>query len=1235
MIIMKNINKFLIHSILIALTLLLLFVSLNANFAIDNTTSGGIKDAISNVNSGDTIFLDSGIYTGDNNTKIGINKSITLQGNGSVDTVIIDAQKNGRIFTINSNNITFINITFFNGSVTGNNGGAISNTNFANITFINCKFINNTATSNGGAIYNSGNNFAVINCTFTNNEANGGGAFFTSGDNSTIINSTFINNTAGVNAGAISYGSVDNFKIINSIFINNTARETGGAIVGMHTHVSTIINCTFTNNSVTNNYSSISGQYAAGAIYAFDNNLLTIINSTFNNNSATRGNLGWFYGGAIYIIGTVSAENNLTIINTNFTNNTALVGGAIESYFVVGVNKNNMNIFNSSFTNNKALISDGGAIRTGSGNLTISNSNFINNTAENGDGGAIWIGSSNLTISNSNFINNTATNGGGAIINSGGNLRIDYSTFTNNNATNGGAIINIGGNSRINASTFTSNNASTYGGAIYNSNCNISVNDSIFTNNNASYGGAIGKTYGNLSISVSVFNINYASYGGAIINSGGNSRIDDSTFTSNNASYGGAIYNYNNVNLSSITGSSFVNNTAVNYGGVIYNTAVNRSSICDSSFTSNKAIQGGAIQNTGVNQSNITNSNFNNNTANYGGAIITSGGNSSITNSNFIDNVANNSGGAIYSFGGANMGVISSNFTNNNASYGGGIYNDGIMNVANNTMFGNFASVLGNVIYNKGSLGVLNLSYLNNQTIKVSNNTFVDIFATLTDDMNNPITGLNITFYLNSTLISVLEVIEGYLNVSYFVDFEKGTIIPITGDYLGIGTFNINILNGELLIVSITNSTINASDVNIGEEITINGQLTDYMGNGSDSLTVNVDGNLYNVTIDSTGFWSLNYATNSTGNITIVIDYLGNDNYSSFTNNTIFEVFKNNTNSTIDVLGDFKVGENITIGGSLSDENGNLIGNVQITVTIDGKAFNVTTNSNGTWKLLYTPLNDGDFLVLVKWTGNENYTGFINNTSFNVTKLASKSTINTPKTVKVNQTVSISGLLTDQNNNPIKNANLELIIDNELYNLVTDSSGNWILNYTPKKSGIFNLSLIYQGDNHYYGFVENETFNVSKLATNSTINIPTHVKVGETIKINGKAYDENDNPLANVQITVTLDGKDYYFKTDSNGFWSLKYKPTHTGKNNIKVTFNGNEIYLGFVNNSSFNVKNNNNNTNNTNNTNKTNNTNNTENINSSGNLVYSSMKKTGIPIIAVILILISIFTVIFTRKRN
>ena len=513
-------SYFLKVSIVLALLFAIFIISSSglsaSSVVIDNSTSGGIKDAISNVNSGDTIILESGVYKGDNNTKININKSITLQGNGS--DVIIDAQKNGRIFNILSNNITFINITFINGNVNGD-GGAIHNDNFENITFINCKFINNTATAYGGAIDNNGHNFAVINCSFTNN-----------------------NVTGGSHSGGAIRNQGNNFKVIN---------------------------CTFTNNEAN----------GGGAFFTMGNNS-TIINSTFINNTA-RG-----YGGAIMYM-----SYNFTITNSIFTNNTATWGGVIFGQ-----------------------VSDG---------LTIINSSFNNNNATIGSGGVIYSDNNNYIIINSNFTNNTANGFGGAIHNHGSNFTLIDCTFTNNTAYSSG-------------------------GAIYNSDRGL------------------------------------------------NFKVINSTFNYNTASYGGAIYNYGN------------------------------------------------------------------------------------------------------------------------------------MLVSGNLMSGNSANILGNVIYNNGGMGVLNLTYINNSTYFVKKGENFTLFATLIDDMGNLITGQNISFYVNGTLIGSIEAIEGFANITYFINAGEG-IIPVNGNYMGNGIYDININNGALLFVN---------------ETTVNGDIgldkKEYMVNETGKVNINV-----------------------------------------------------------------------------------------------------------------------------------------------------------------------------------------------------------------------------------------------------------------------------------------------------------------------------------------------------------------------------------------------------------
>lgn len=98
----------------------------------------------------------------------------------------------------------------------------------ANVTFQNIKFIN-AYSKNGGALYLTGNDVKIINCTFINCKAAvEGGAVFLKAPNARIENSRFINNTAMYNA-AVYMNSAD-ASVIGSTFENNRANISAGAI---------------------------------------------------------------------------------------------------------------------------------------------------------------------------------------------------------------------------------------------------------------------------------------------------------------------------------------------------------------------------------------------------------------------------------------------------------------------------------------------------------------------------------------------------------------------------------------------------------------------------------------------------------------------------------------------------------------------------------------------------------------------------------------------------------------------------------------------------------------------------------------------------------------------------------------------------------------------------------------------------------------------------------------------
>lgn len=442
-------------------------------------------------------------------------------------------------------------------------------------------------------------------------------------------------------------------------------------------------------------------------------------------------------------------------------------------------------------------------------NLTIKGENRENTILNAQQLGRIfYINPGNtLTLINITIINGYA-NSGGAIFNNGGKITLTNCNFSDNTANDGsgGAIFNSGPNMEVTNSSFSNNTASRAAGAIFNNAINITVINSIFNNNVAGIDG------------------------GAIEHSGSNLKIINSRFINNRAnSSGGAVYNY--ASDLEVTNSNFTNNTSLAPdswgGGAIYSTGGNKIIINSSKFTNNKATSyGGAIDIYYGDNITVTNSEFNGNNASYGGAIFNTAGTKFLINSSkFNKNKASNDGGAIYNYYTEEMNVVDSNFTENTAEgYGGVIFNDAMMKLSGNIMENNNA-LLGKEIYNNGSMGILKLKYLNNSTIKVNNKTKINIYATLTDDMGNSITGQNISFYVNGEYIGVSDAIEGYATIEYTVIGNKNDNLQVTGNYSGHDPYAINIANGMILIVANqtnhtnhTNHTNNTNHSNINNE---------------------------------------------------------------------------------------------------------------------------------------------------------------------------------------------------------------------------------------------------------------------------------------------------------------------------------------------------------------------------------------------------------------------------------
>ena len=222
---------------------------------------------------------------------------------------VVDARGMARIFNITGRNNTLMNFKFINAF--GKEGAALFITG-NDTKIINCTFIDGNATLEAGAIFLTSPRGQIINSTFINCSSYYTGAVLVNSINASVTGCYFEGNRANVSAGALGWAPKDNGIIKDCVFINNGAyNEGGGAIFWNKGKNGLIENSTFANNHANFNGSAI--------FWSFGDNG-KISDCTFTNNSATLS------GGAIYLKG----KDNV-VYNSTFANNSAQLSAAIDT----------------------------------------------------------------------------------------------------------------------------------------------------------------------------------------------------------------------------------------------------------------------------------------------------------------------------------------------------------------------------------------------------------------------------------------------------------------------------------------------------------------------------------------------------------------------------------------------------------------------------------------------------------------------------------------------------------------------------------------------------------------------------------------------------------------------------------------------------------------------------------------------------------------------------------------
>lgn len=451
-----------------------------------------------------------------------------------------------------------------------------------------------------------------------------------------------------------------------------------------------------------------------------------------------------------------------------------------------------------------------------------------------------------------------------------------------------------------------------------------------------------------------------------------------------------------------------------------------------------------------------------------------------------------------------------------------------------------------------------------------SNISKTDIIAHVNDQYGNSVNIGNVEFKVNNKVYTV-AVVKGIAN--------------LTNIYLNYGLNNITstyILNSHYSS-STDNKIINTrvKGVNLTANISYsinNGVLT------ADVSLKALDGNLIdsqiNLTINGKKYLlqsnqrTLVNTNLNPGNYSYKIEYPGNGIYesASYTDNLIVSRFPSTLNVNIPNI---YYSEDLLVYANLTGIN-NVKLDATLIININNK--NYSFKSNSIYKLPDT-LNASGYAATIIFEGNSIYDGSSKSVTFDVKKLNETMTLSVDKSINnAKITVNLSGNI---------NETVSIFVNNSSHNITT-INGKGELNLTNFNIGDYHVSAVLNKTN--YEFIRaDDDFSIDIIPTKIIANnITTYYQDGTRLRITLK--DFNDNPLANKNISVLLNGVKYIRTTGSNGDTSvginlspnnysvfisfdgddLYYKSNNTVYSNVKSTIIGNDLIKYYRNSSQF-----------------------------------------------------------------
>ena len=429
-------------------------------------------------------------------------------------------------------------------------------------------------------------------------------------------------------------------------------------------------------------------------------------------------------------------------------------------------------------------------------------------------------------------------------------------------------------------------------------------------------------------------------------------------------------------------------------------------------------------------------------------------------------------------------------------------------------------------------------------TAEVENST-----VTITTNVDSNATGYITLEILGQTFLVPVD--NGRAIFTY--DFNIGTYsanIAYLGDYnfnnaTTTTTFTVTNQSSEL-----KNTTVNVEVETFGTDVIITATV-DSLASGL--VEFNIDGKAVYLAVNN-GKAAYNVIL-PTGNYNVTVTYLGDSRFNS-----------NSTSKEFTVTGPTK--KNTTMSAEVSVKDLNVV----VSVTLDNDAAGFVEFIMNE-EIVYLPVQDGkvvlnttfkpgEYIILANYLGDDDFNQNSTIVELTVNKVETQIIASKVSTV-YGTSKNIVITLTDVNGNLLIGKNVTVKFNNKEYTKIVDSNGKVSVaigkTLVPKT---YTASITFAGDDVYLTSNKTAKVVVSKATPTITAKAKTYKVSVKIKKYSVTLKGINSKALANVKLSIKVNGKTFSAKTNSKGTATFKITGlTKKAKYIGLVTYAGNKYY--------------------------------------------------------------------------